>query len=164
MTVFFRLLNAATSLSGSRGLPWSLGWVGSPEGLGRGSRNPLPGPLAPAERTKRKRNGGCKGGAAVLLCLASFSCGHECPCKNWSIAPLTAPCFVHWTRFGVLATGRAGPKLPFSPIFHTYRGYRYYFPLVLWEKACYTGAMDTPTGSLLWCRSEHKPTKERFFR
>ena len=36
--------------------------------------------------------------ATVLLCLANFFFGHECPCKNWSTAPAAAPCFVHWTR------------------------------------------------------------------
>ena len=35
--------------------PGRCGWVGSPEGLGRGNRNTLPGPLAPAEQKQPKK-------------------------------------------------------------------------------------------------------------
>src|SRR5699024_9741169 len=65
-----------------------------------------------------------------------------------------------------------GPQqasLLLSPFFHTDRGYRYVFPLVLWRKPCYNTDTGTPygcagraarrrrpTGGLLWCESNEK--------
>ena len=86
--------------------PGRCGWVGSPEGLGRGNRNTLPGPLAPAARCRKA----VLTGTCTLLRLATFPRGQECPCEKWSAAPLTAPCFCRRQRLPLAPPARNGLK------------------------------------------------------
>ena len=84
--------------------PGRCGWVGSPEGVGRGSRNPLPPPLGLAQRKKTKKKRSVQGGAAVLLRLANFPSGPQC-----ALVKIGAR---RQTQLPVSSTGRASVCLP----------------------------------------------------
>ena len=49
----------------------------------------------------------------LLLRLATFPRGHECPCEKWSAAPVSPTCFVRWTRSAQLPP-RGEPSVPAS--------------------------------------------------
>ena len=77
--------------------PGRCGWVGSPEGLGRGSRNTLPGPLARRGEKARCREA-VLAGKLPLLPLPKFPARDGARLEIWTAAPDSPRCFVRRTR------------------------------------------------------------------